>query len=154
MNRMHVIYLRGRLGVIQQHVSHNREANASPMSVGKIHLAYANPGTDPHQAGPRHQPSFRDRAKVVHLQLDRGEAARLAEVVVQRAAHGRVGNAGGDAAVQRSRAVEERGTDPALERETIAVDAHQFQPKQVIEGMVGEELSSYLGGDFRIAQVW
>jgi hypothetical protein len=53
-----------------------------------------------------------------------------------------------------SRAVQEVGTHAALDGETVAVDAHQFQPKQVIEGMPGKEFLSYLGVAFRFAQVW
>ena len=89
------------------------EAHTSPLFVGEIHAADTNRGTEPHQAGPCYQPSFRDRAEVIHLQFHRSEPALAVERMLQRAAYRRIGKAGGDAAVQRSRVVEEFGPNPA-----------------------------------------
>lgn len=138
------------------------------MFIREINLAYADPGADAHQAGPRPQPALRDRAEVVDLQFDGGETACPAKVVLERATHCRVGQAGGDAAVYRSRAVQEFGAHLALDGETIAMHANQFESKQVIERMPGREVPGCsAGGRFvppvvlrfcdsflRIIQVW
>jgi hypothetical protein len=124
------------------------------MFIREINLAYADPGADPHQAGPRQQPALRDRAEVVDLQFDRGETAGPAKMVVERAAHGNVGKAGGDTAVHRSRAVEEFGAHTALDGEPIAMHANQFESNQVIEGVAVQEGSSFCGRTLRLIQVW
>jgi len=115
------------------------------MFIREINRANANLGADPHQAGPRPQAAFRDRAEVVDLQLDGGEAACPAKMVLERATHCRIGQAGGDAAVNRSRAVEEFGAHAALDGETIAMHANQLQSKQVIERMPFQELPGFRG---------
>ena len=124
------------------------------MFIREINLAYADPGADPHQAGPRPQPALRDRAEVVDLQFDGGETACPAKMVVERAAHGHVGKAGGNTTVHRSRTVEEFGAHTALDGEPIAMRANQFESNQVIEGMRGQEGSSFCGGTLRVVQVW
>ena len=58
----------------------------------------------------------------------------------QGAAYRGIRQACGDAAVQRSRAVQQIGTHPAADGDAIAVHAHQFEAKQMIEGMPGEEI--------------
>ena len=68
----------------------------------------------------------------------------------QRAAHGRIGEARGDAAVQRTRAVQQIGPHPALDGDAVAVNAHQLEAKQVIERMPGEEIRA----SRRLAFAW
>jgi len=120
------------------------------MFIREINLAHADPGADPHQAGPRQQPALRDRAEVVDLQFDGGETACPAKMVVERAAHGHVGKAGGDTAVYRSGAVEEFGAHAELDGEPIAMHANQLESNQVIESMPGQEGASFFGRALRV----
>jgi hypothetical protein len=124
------------------------------MFIREINLAYADPGADAHQAGPRPQPALRDRAEVVDLQFDGGELACPAKVVLERGAHCSVGQAGGDSAVYRSGTVEEFRPNAALDGEAIAMDANQFESNQVIERMPGQEVPGLGGRAFRMVQVW
>jgi hypothetical protein len=51
-------------------------------------------------------------------------------------------------------AVEQFGADAALDRDTVAMGADQFETQQVIEGVPGEKAPGELEGSFRVAQVW
>jgi hypothetical protein len=84
------------------------------MFIREINLAYAVPGADSHQAGPRQQPAFRDWTEVVDFQFDGGETACYAKMVIERAAHGHIGKAGGDTAVDGSRTIEKFGAHVAF----------------------------------------
>ena len=124
------------------------------MFIHQINPAHANRGADSHQMGTRHHPAFGDGTKIVHLQFDGGVLARSGEVVVQRAADRRVGYAGGDASVHGPGAVKQFGADAALDGNTVAMGAEQFEAQQVIEGVPGEKAPGELEGSFRVAQVW
>jgi hypothetical protein len=124
------------------------------MFIREINLTDADPGANPHQAGPRPQPALRDRAEVVDLHLDRGETSRPGKMVLERAAHCRVGKAGGDSGVYRSRTIEEFGANATLDGETIAMHANQLESKQVIERMPGQEIPGFCDRALRMIQVW
>ena len=151
MNRMHLRLLHLRL---PSHVGYDREAHAPPVCVGEIDAADTNRGTDAHQVRPCQQAALRYGAEIVDLQFDRGETLRAAKMAMECSADGRIGKARGDAAVKRSRGVQEFGADVALNGETVAVHANQFQSQQVIERMPGEKRSNERGRILWIAQVW
>ena len=82
-------------------------------------------------------------------------------MVMERGADRGVRNAGGDAAVHRTGAVQQFGAHAALDGDAIAMYAHQLKPKQVIEGVAREEGPECFGscvsdrsksGDFSILE--
>ncbi len=142
------------LALRQEHVSDDGHADCSPLSVREVHAPDADGGSDAHQMRPGQQSAFGDRAEVVDLQFDRSEAPRAIEVTVQGGAHGRVGDARGNAAMQRALAVEQLGPDAAPDGDAIAMQAHQFEPQQMIERVPGEKFLDQFGAALGVAQVW
>jgi len=138
----------------QNHVGDDCYAHASPMGIGKIHLADTNCRANAQKSRPREQPSFCDRTKVIDLQLDRREAALAVKVPVERAAYRRIRDTRRDAAVQRARAVQQLRTDSALDGDAVAMHAYQLESQQVVERMPGEQFADMLSLSFEVAQVW
>lgn len=144
----------GRLGRIQQHVGDDRHTDAPPLMVGQIHLPDADRGSDPQQPRPGEQSSFRNRTKVVDLQLDGCETAHPVIKRIQGGSNGRIGDTRGDASVQRTGAVQQFRAHATPDGDAIAMRADQFQSQQVIERMPGEKISNVLELALGIAQTW
>jgi hypothetical protein len=123
------------------------------MPVRKINPANTDRGADPYQVGPRQDPALRHGAKIVDLQFDGGETPRAGKVMLQCGADRRISNARRDAAMERSRGVQELGAYAALDCETIAMHANQLESQQMIEGMLGQKQFGKGGRAFRLAQV-
>jgi len=138
----------------QQHVCDDRYPDRAPMVVLKFHPAHADRRPDSHQMRPCQQPPLCDRPEVVDLQLDRGEPSHPIEMPLQSGTNHRIGDARRNASVQRALAVEQLGPDAALDRDAIAMQPHQFEPEQMIEGMPGQKFLDELVAAFGVAQVW
>ena len=130
----------------KQHVSNDRYAGAAPPVVHDVHLPDADIGADSHQPRAGENPPFGDRAEVVHLHFNRGETPRSGKVTLQRAAHGRVGDAGRNAAVNRTGAVQQLRPHAALDGEAVAMKPDQLKAEQVVEGVPGEDFANTGGG--------
>src|ERR1051326_4896334 len=120
---------------VQKHVGDNGHADIAAGPVGQIDSSNRNRGSHAQQARARHQASFLDRPEIVHLQLRRGEAPRPVEAIMQRAAHGGVGQARGYSAVQVAGAVQQLVAHLAPNSDAVLVDAHQLKSQQVVERM-------------------
>ena len=138
----------------QKHVSDDGDADGAPMGVSKFDAPDTDRGPNAHQVRPRHEAAFGDRAKVVDLQFDGGEFARSIEVTVERGTDGRVGDARRDASMQRALAVEQLGPDAAVDGDAVAVEAHEFESQQMVEGVPGEKFLNEFLATFGVAQVW
>lgn len=124
------------------------------MSIREIHLAHADFGADPYEAGSSPQASLRHRAEVVDLEFDCGETTGSGKMAVERQAYSRVGDTGGHTAVHRAGAVEEIGPQTALDGDAVAVQTNQFESEQSIEGMSCQEIRCLSGSVLRVIQVW
>ena len=138
----------------QKHVGDNSNSDVAPMGIRKFDAPDTDRGPDAHQVRPRHETAFGNRAEVVDLQFDGGEFARSIEVTVERGADGRVGDARRDASMQRARAVQQLGPDAAADGDAVAVEAHEFESQQMVEGVPGEKFLDEVLATFRVAQVW
>jgi hypothetical protein len=123
------------------------------MSVKEINPAYTDFGPDSHQVRAGDEPVFGYGTEVVDLELHCGEAPRTAEVVMDRAAHGGVGDTRRDTAVQGAGGIQQFRAQAALDGEAVAMDTNDLQAEQVIECMFGEERSDQVGGLLRF-QAW
>src|SRR5262245_5422541 len=110
------------------------------MVIREVHPPDADRGSDAHEMRPRQQSSFGDRTKVVDLQFDSREPPRTIKVAVEGGADGRIGDARRDASVQRALAVEQLRPYAALDGYTIAMQTHQLESQEMIEGVPREKL--------------
>ena len=133
------------VGLGEHHVGDYGYSDGAALGVFEIDLAYGDGGTYSHEAGAGQEAAFGHGPEVVHLHFDGSEAAGSVEVLVEGTADGSIGDARGDSAVHRAGAVQQLRAHPALDGQAVAMGADELQAKQVIEGVLREQVAEMLG---------
>lgn len=140
------------LGFRQNHVRNQRGSHGAAFGVGEIHRASTKMGSHAEHARAGQQLAFGHGTEIVDLQIDRGDAAEAAALLMDGEADGGIGEGGVHASVNASEDVAQVVVEIALYAKAVFMQPRQAHSEQLQKRRLRHALADLSGGENGLGQ--